>query len=531
MEKHSIVDRLPRYALVLALLVMTVCTAVAVSQATIVVNGTRYFWLDDDQMITMRYARNFAHGLGPVWNPGEYVEGYTSVGWMLVMTLVHLLPIPDAMTSLAMKGISWILAGLVLVFSDRLLRVFSPDAGWERFAVLVSLALCYDLLFWSVNGFDTTLVTVLFVYTMLRVLRDERNATQEAITYLVVGLLPVARSDAYYLWATVVLVAIAIRGVSRAHLLRVSLCAVIPIGQLLVRHAVYGAWLPNTYYLKVAGMAGLWHRGLAYLTGFAAAYVVALVLAGAGVWWSADRRLRALSWGTVFAVAYVLIVGEDFMEYFRFLAPWVPVLLVMAGAACADLGRDSPRVRGSLAALLLAGTAAGAGIHGLSGLPLLQSVNGSPEDGVVIGVLIRDFTRPEASVAVIAAGNVPYFSHRRAIDLLGKTDARVAHLPAYPDALVGHAKFDIDGSLAAEPDLIVPRWRLVYGMTVAQAKARDFVAQPFLLAILASRRFREDYAGQPVPLAYLHKYDDVFVRRESVEARTLARWREPVVTW
>ena len=54
-----------------------------------VIDGTRYFWLDDDQMISMRYARNPADGLGPVWNAGERVEGYTNFLWMTVMAAVQ----------------------------------------------------------------------------------------------------------------------------------------------------------------------------------------------------------------------------------------------------------------------------------------------------------------------------------------------------------------------------------------------------------------------------------------------------------
>jgi hypothetical protein len=36
-------------------------------------DGERYFCLFDDAMISMRYAWNFSHGFGLVWNPGEYV--------------------------------------------------------------------------------------------------------------------------------------------------------------------------------------------------------------------------------------------------------------------------------------------------------------------------------------------------------------------------------------------------------------------------------------------------------------------------
>ena len=92
-----------------------------------VVDGTRYFWLDDDLMISMRYARNLASGNGPVWNPGERVEGYTNPLWMAVMAVVHLLPIGDAKTSLVVRLLNLGLVGWVLLLAERLLRRLLPD--------------------------------------------------------------------------------------------------------------------------------------------------------------------------------------------------------------------------------------------------------------------------------------------------------------------------------------------------------------------------------------------------------------------
>jgi len=45
----------------------------------IAIDGQRYFSLFDDAMISMRYAWNLSHGIGLVWNPGEWVEGYTNL--------------------------------------------------------------------------------------------------------------------------------------------------------------------------------------------------------------------------------------------------------------------------------------------------------------------------------------------------------------------------------------------------------------------------------------------------------------------
>ena len=47
------------------------------SSSFIAIDHHRYYCLADDAMISMRYAWNLSHGIGLVWNPGFYVEGFS----------------------------------------------------------------------------------------------------------------------------------------------------------------------------------------------------------------------------------------------------------------------------------------------------------------------------------------------------------------------------------------------------------------------------------------------------------------------
>ena len=51
----------------------------------------RFWFVTDDAYITFRYARNFARGLGPLFNVGEEppVEGYSNFLWMCLAALVE----------------------------------------------------------------------------------------------------------------------------------------------------------------------------------------------------------------------------------------------------------------------------------------------------------------------------------------------------------------------------------------------------------------------------------------------------------
>ena len=44
-------------------------------------------WICDDAFVSLRYADHLVSGHGLVYNPGEYVEGYTNLLWTLLVSL------------------------------------------------------------------------------------------------------------------------------------------------------------------------------------------------------------------------------------------------------------------------------------------------------------------------------------------------------------------------------------------------------------------------------------------------------------
>jgi arabinofuranosyltransferase len=112
----------------------------------------------DDTFITLRYSRNWAEGHGPVFNPGERVEGYTNFLWMALLAAIHAVaPALDlARAAQAMGLLSG--AGVVLLAGFAARRRLGPAAGA---AVALLLALHSPLAAWSVSGLETPLVTLL----------------------------------------------------------------------------------------------------------------------------------------------------------------------------------------------------------------------------------------------------------------------------------------------------------------------------------------------------------------------------------
>ena len=77
------------------------------------------------------------------------------------------------------------------------------------------------------------------------------------------------------------------------------------------------------------------------------------------------------------------------------------------------------------------------------------------------GLALRQATGEDATIAVTWAGAIPYFSHRRTIDLLGKSDSFIATRPrdAHIAFSPGHDKWDYEYSIGRlRPDVVAQVW-------------------------------------------------------------------------
>ena len=76
-----------------------------------------------------------------------------------------------------------------------------------------------------------------------------------------------------------------------------------------------------------------------------------------------------------------------------------------------------------------------------------------------LGLFIARNTAPEAVIAVHAAGQIPYYSERNTIDLLGLNDPVIAKGPVTGPFYPGHDKWNYEYSiLSLRPDLIADNW-------------------------------------------------------------------------
>ena len=440
-------------------------------------DGNRYFALFDDAMISMRYGWNLAHGLGLVWNAGEYVEGYTNPLMTLFMALASV-PFDKSGAVLAIQvfGVVLMLANAYLVM--RIAEHLFPEAADRQRGLFRALAfLCglsyYPLLFWSLLGMETGLLAVLVslsVLFALRYVRDRRPA-QGALVSVALGLAFLTRPDAVVFALPVF--AYAFYGTRKAfapsHLLALfGPLALFVAGHEAFRWAYYGEILPNTYTLKVSGMplAERIQNGASFVVPFLEEVWVLLALVGAAL--LLDRRKSTLFLAGVFVVTllYQVWTGGDAWDLWRIFSPAMPLMLMLAAwailravmavfgtAAFRGLSARSPALRLLPGLVTVVAVLALLYAINLRFLPEITMQRQSQEEylnerRMSVVLALEEFTTPEATVGLYGVGTIPYYTGRPGIDFLGKMDPRIANLPpdlAHPRP--GHNKYDLEYSI------------------------------------------------------------------------------------
>jgi hypothetical protein len=453
-------------------------------QSSFVIDGQRYFCLFDDAMVSMRYARNLVGGLGLVWNPGEEkVEGFTTPFWTVYMAVPHLLGLGPSKTSLFIQisGLMCLLLNLVAIRA--VARIAGCGDSHTIFASLLFVAFFYPLNNWSLLGMEVgllALVTSTATFLSLKVLE---TAAARFSLYVLLAAATLVRIDASVVgFAIVIFLAVVQRRLRLLHLVAGlgSIVGVLAI-QTLLRWVYYGDLLPNTYYLKMVGYPSYdrIHWGLAVFLMRLSQLNWALCLFPLVLIVVQRTKALGLMAAVVLAqVAYGIYVGGDAWEglganrYLTVVAPVFFVLFALAASRTlrwvADLARRPGVFRYAFSvfvALSLVRFNMNSGLASLAPV-FLQApsplASRNPEM-VRLALILTQVTKRDASIAVVWAGIIPYFSGRHCVDLLGKNDRTIAHQEMHQNAAMGfwpgHLKWDYRFSIEGRrPDVVAQVW-------------------------------------------------------------------------
>ncbi len=416
----------------------------------------RYFSLFDDAMISMRYAWNLAHGKGCTWNPGEYVQGFTTP------LMVGLMALPCAVLSKSAACLAVQLFGIPTVlgvawFTRRLCQ-FVSDNRWLPVISFVAILAYYPLSYWSLMGMETGVVCLCMLVAIYYALRRESWQSNIAMC-----LAFFARPD--FLVVAALLLVFLFLANKRKALVGAGILSAVVVVVFASQHLYYGDPFPNPYSLKIDGypLLGRIERGAGFIAPFLSGAVPLLAFAMASVSAKASRARYQLLLICCAVIAYQIYAGGDPWPYWRMLTPMMPAALALAVVGAQSVMRGHTVATGAaiLASMVLCD------VQFLPQMALSEAPYKTDENARNLNeaILLNRVLRPGSSIGVEYAGVLPYYTDFRAIDFLGKNDRHIASLT--PSVLghgrwsetqvflPGHNKYDLDYSIGVlKPDYI-----------------------------------------------------------------------------
>ncbi|MGC8947342.1 MAG: hypothetical protein ACP5N6_14430, partial [Anaerolineae bacterium] len=495
-------------------------------------DGQYYPTFGDDAYISMRYARHLREGRGLVWNVGEKpIEGYTNFLWV-VWIAVLMLFIEDPSFLMIASGAA--LHALSVAFLYLFLRkAFRCHLGVAALAACL-LAVWEPIRIQVLNGLEAPMLLFLFIVAVYFLFGDSTNKLHIFMGSFLAGLLPLVRPDGL-IFLIIVLAGLASHRLFQATkafketLKRwkwVLLCFVMPTVLLtLFRISYFGEWLPNTYYLKVYNRPGHIEYGIAYVQRFlnsfyATPLIVPLVVYGL---FEKRRYIGAMALGIIGNLAYVAYQGGDAWDWWRFMIPILPMILITLASLSERCKVSKPLYATALAIWVMI---AFSGVRPVWTAIQQGSIFPKPisqtADNIRLGLLLSRVCQPDTYTADFWAGAAPFYSRLPSIDMLGKSDWHIARLPAYRSgAPPGHDKFDFEYVLSRRPDVIISNHPLK--VTPEDLQGIKQSNYPFGAILLENKLFQENYI--PVDSIISYRWHGIFARRDSDKC---AWWRLPV---
>ncbi|MFH1721880.1 MAG: hypothetical protein ABH950_04655 [Candidatus Altiarchaeota archaeon] len=444
-----------------------------------VINGTRYFCLFDDAMISMRYARNLAEGHGLRWNPGgEYVEGYSNFLFVLYMALVHLLPIDGSKVSLIIQLTELILVLYALSIIRKIAEFVAEGSKVIVTSSLFLTAFYYPINNFALQGMDVGPILVIMSLVLLESLRClQSKVVVSNRLLLLLGIGSLLRVDFLINFLAVpAFLLIARKRFQAKRIMWVLLFIVIFVGgQTLFRYWNFGEFLPNTYYLKVTGisasdrimkglaMANFFIRGISVIPFLFA--ILALIIP------KKQNEKLLLAYVFIVQLAYSIYVGGDVWSWFggadRYVSVVMPFFLILLCYGIFKPLETIPIEGKRLFAFFVCMNillSISLNTHNYMNLDYVLLKNPPLHvemhpGAVIIAKVLREVTFPNATITVWRAGITPYFSNRTFIDLLGKNDAKIARermqIKDWREFHPGHNKWNYTYSIGEkDPDII-----------------------------------------------------------------------------
>ncbi len=498
--------------------------AVVVAIALLLTMAVRYLnFLEDDALISATYAQRLLEGKGLTWTDGTHVEGYSNLLWVLALALVGLVE-PDLVNALRILAATCFLSATVLLgFWGGARRPFFGAAS----VAALAFASSGPVAVWTFGGLEQPLLALLLIAAsglFLAVLEDPVCKPGDLVAPgAVFGLVCLVRPDGP-LWCVpagiAVLMVAGRKGLRLRRLVALSTGPLVALVSVeIFRLVYYNSWVPNTALVKLSPSGEHFGDGLRYVIGGWGSIAPAAVLAGVAVAVSVLRArfLRTavyLALGPALWSVYLVFIGGGIFSGYRHFVPVVAILAVAIAhegdVALSALERSRTRVIVGIGIAILI-------VLNLSAQLVNPEFRRARETSWVwagrdiADLLVDAYGRQPPTLAVTAAGSIPFWTRFPCIDMLGLNDPYIAR--SRPEDLghgfIGHEHGDGAYILGRKPDIIQPcgPWG---GIEPCYRAAKELHSDGSLQRLYAPVTFRRP----PVP-GTAHVHTTIWLRRDS----------------
>jgi len=287
-------------------------------------------WVSEDAYILFRSIEQFIAGNGPVWNPHERVQVYTSPLWYFVLSFVRLFSKDVFINAIITSFILWLSTVLVIK------KIFKNNSILFLSILLLSASTAF--FDYTSSGLENVLAYLLIAVYLLNYFefsgisifdREFKPKLRMKVILLMFGLIICIRHDlALLLLPPTIHVVLKNSTIfsKKQWFLRIIVSLSPFILFTLFSLIYYGFPFPNSAYAKLntsIDKIEIFEQGLEYIYSSLKFDIITLgVISGAlaiTIFVSKNNYLKYISYGIILYLMYVISIGGDFMQG-RFLS-------------------------------------------------------------------------------------------------------------------------------------------------------------------------------------------------------------------
>ena len=275
----------------------------------------RTAWICDDAAISFRAVMNFINGYGPVFNVGERVQVYTNPLWFICITCGTLILRHVYLVAYILSIILSLLTLWLLISKARI-------TFWQGIIAGSGLLLSKAFIDFSTSGLENPLSHFILIAGFCLGFKyfETKNEIFAKASLIVLMLIYLCRPDLILLVLPFAFLIIKDSHRSIKSSVQIIFIALLTLVIWTIFSLIYyGFPFPNPAYVKLGGAIPVGERlsqGIIYLMDSLLRDPITLGLISIGVLLSfaQGKELRAIAWGILLYLVYIVIIGGDFMS-------------------------------------------------------------------------------------------------------------------------------------------------------------------------------------------------------------------------